>query len=83
MSQACVGSWGPRVESLKLWPAGIVAVHVSLLVGEAEVTFDPDIISATDVAKLLEGMGFSATLMEHAAKTHGKLDLRVRTESVC
>lgn len=37
------------------------------MVAQAEVTYDPDIISATDVAKLMEDMGFSSTLMEHAA----------------
>lgn len=55
---------------------------VSLMVGKAEVTYDPDIISATDVAKLIGDMGFSATLMAHAAMTHGKLDLRVSLQKV-
>lgn len=47
------------------------------MAGKAEVKYDPDIISASEVAKLIDDLGFSATLMEDAAKTQGKLDLRV------
>lgn len=52
------------------------------MAGKAEVKYDPDIISATEVAKLIDDLGFSATLMEDAAKTQGKLDLRVGPQHV-
>lgn len=47
------------------------------MAGKAEVKYDPDIISATEVARLIDDLGFRATLMEDAAETQGKLDLRV------
>ncbi|XP_056882868.1 copper-transporting ATPase 2 isoform X2 [Takifugu flavidus] len=56
---------------------GVAAVFVSLMAGKAEVKYDPDVISAAEVAKLIDDLGFRATLMEDAAKTEGKLDLRI------
>lgn len=52
------------------------------MAGKAEVKYDPDIIGAAEVAKLIGDLGFSATLMEDAAKTQGKLDLRVGPQQV-
>lgn len=47
------------------------------MAGKAEVTFDPDVISAADVAELIADLGFSATVVEAAAPNHSSLDLRV------
>lgn len=57
-------------------------MFVSLMAGKVEVKYDPDVIGATDVAKLIDDLGFNATLMEDAAMTPGKLDLRVRPHHV-
>lgn len=59
-----------------LWPAGVAAVFVSLMAGKAEVTYDPDVTGAGAVARLIEALGFCATVVEHAG-TPGRLDLRV------
>lgn len=50
---------------------------MSLIAGKAEVTFDPDMISAADMAELIADLGFSATVVEAAAPNHSSLDLRV------
>lgn len=47
------------------------------MAGKAEVTFDPDVISAADMAELIADLGFSATVVEAAAPNHSSLDLRV------
>lgn len=65
-----------------LWPSGIAAVFVSLMAGKAEVKYEPDVIGASDIAKLIEDLGFSATLMEHATVADGKLKLRVGLQHV-
>lgn len=50
---------------------------VSLMAGKAEVKYDPSILDAAAVTKLIEDLGFGAKLIEDNAVTHGKLDLTV------
>lgn len=47
------------------------------MAGKAEVTYDPDVLGAGDVARLIEDLGFSAALVEAGAAAAGTLDLRV------
>lgn len=49
---------------------------VSLMAGKAEVKYDSELLSAAAVTRLIEELGFGATLMENAV-AHGKLDLTV------
>lgn len=50
---------------------------VSLMAGKAEVKYDSELLSAAAVNRLIEELGFGATLMEDNAVAHGKLDLTV------
>lgn len=50
---------------------------VSLMAGKAEVKYDAELLSAAAVTRLIEELGFGATLMEDNAVANGKLDLTV------
>lgn len=47
------------------------------MAAKAEVTYDPDSIGAAGVARLIEDLGFGATVMDQAAANPGVLELRV------
>lgn len=55
---------------------------VSLIAGKAEVKYDSELLSAAAVTRLIEELGFGATLMEDNALAHGKLDLTVSPHSL-
>lgn len=52
------------------------------MAGKAEVKYDPEVVTATAVAQLIETLGFGATLVEDAAVAHGKMDLTVSVQRV-
>ncbi|XP_061841342.1 copper-transporting ATPase 2 isoform X2 [Nerophis lumbriciformis] len=66
-----------NIERSLLKHKGIISVLVSLMAGKAEVKYDPDVIDAPDVARLIEDLGFGASLLEDNVVTHGKLDLNI------
>ncbi|XP_061899473.1 copper-transporting ATPase 2 isoform X2 [Entelurus aequoreus] len=66
-----------NIERSLLKQKGIISVLVSLMAGKAEVKYDPDVIDAPDVARLIEDLGFGASLLEDNVVTHGKLDLTI------
>ncbi|XP_051799249.1 copper-transporting ATPase 2 [Acanthochromis polyacanthus] len=56
---------------------GIVSVLVSLMAGKAEVKYDPDVLDAAGVARLIQDLGFGAKLIEDEEATRGKLELTI------
>uniref|UniRef100_H3CZ42 Copper-transporting ATPase 2 n=1 Tax=Tetraodon nigroviridis TaxID=99883 RepID=H3CZ42_TETNG len=70
---SCVGNIERKLRS----HGGITAVFVSLMAAKAEVTYDPDSIGAAGVARLIEDLGFGATVMDQAAANPGLLELRL------
>uniref|UniRef100_A0A8C9TJY6 P-type Cu(+) transporter n=1 Tax=Scleropages formosus TaxID=113540 RepID=A0A8C9TJY6_SCLFO len=56
---------------------GVVSVLVALVAGQAEVKYDPRVLDAARIARLLEDLGFGAELIEDDAVTQGKVDLTV------
>ncbi|XP_023125408.2 copper-transporting ATPase 2 isoform X1 [Amphiprion ocellaris] len=56
---------------------GIISVLVSLMAGKAEVKYDPDVLDAAAVARLIQDLGFGAKLIEDEEATRGKLDLAI------
>lgn len=56
---------------------GVVSVLVSLMAGKAEVKFEPDVLDAAAVSRLIQDLGFGAKLMEDEEATRGKLDLAI------
>ncbi|XP_061745377.1 copper-transporting ATPase 2 isoform X2 [Nerophis ophidion] len=66
-----------NIERSLLKHKGIISVLVSLMAGKAEVKYDADVIDAPDVARLIEDLGFGASLLEDNVVTHGKLDLTI------
>lgn len=52
-------------------------MFVSLMAGKAEVRFEPDRIGASGVARLIEDLGFGATVLEQDAASQRRLELRV------
>uniref|UniRef100_A0A8C9UY00 Copper-transporting ATPase 2 n=1 Tax=Scleropages formosus TaxID=113540 RepID=A0A8C9UY00_SCLFO len=55
----------------------VVSVLVALVAGQAEVKYDPRVLDAARIARLLEDLGFGAELIEDDAVTQGKVDLTV------
>uniref|UniRef100_A0A8C9W0A7 Copper-transporting ATPase 2 n=1 Tax=Scleropages formosus TaxID=113540 RepID=A0A8C9W0A7_SCLFO len=53
---------------------GVVSVLVALVAGQAEVKYDPRVLDAARIARLLEDLGFGAELIEDDAVT--AFDLR-------
>lgn len=47
------------------------------MAGKVEVKYDSGVLDVVAVTRLIEDLGFGATLMEDNAVTHGKLDLTV------
>ncbi|KAL2088165.1 hypothetical protein ACEWY4_016993 [Coilia grayii] len=66
-----------NIERSLLKHTGVASVLVSLMAGKAEVRYDPEVLDAAEVAKLISSLGFGATFMETGAVTEGKLDLTV------
>lgn len=58
-----------------------MSVLVSLMAGKAEVKYDPGVMDATSVTRLIKDLGFGADLIEDNAMTHGKLDLTVSPQT--
>ncbi|XP_036401466.1 copper-transporting ATPase 2 [Megalops cyprinoides] len=54
---------------------GIVSVLVALMAGKAEVKYDPRVLDTARITRLIEDLGFGATLIEDNAVMDGKLDL--------
>ncbi|XP_029372161.1 copper-transporting ATPase 2 [Echeneis naucrates] len=66
-----------NIERNLLKHRGIITVLVSLMAGKAEVKYEPDVIDAAAVTRLIEDLGFGAKLIEDNAVTHGKLELSI------
>ncbi|XP_056157566.1 copper-transporting ATPase 2 [Lampris incognitus] len=66
-----------NIERNLLRHRGVISVLVALMAGKAEVKYDSDVINPAAVTRLIEGLGFGATLMEDSAITDGKLDLTI------
>ncbi|XP_062383431.1 copper-transporting ATPase 2 [Sardina pilchardus] len=66
-----------NIERSLLKHKGVVSVLVSLMAGKAEVRYDPLVLDAGQVSRLISGLGFGATLMESSAVADGKVDLSV------
>ncbi|XP_055083495.1 copper-transporting ATPase 2 [Periophthalmus magnuspinnatus] len=66
-----------NIERNLLKHKGILVVLVSLMAGKAEVKYCPDLISPIGIERLIQDLGFGATLIEDSSTTDGKLDLTV------
>uniref|UniRef100_A0A667XMJ9 Copper-transporting ATPase 2 n=1 Tax=Myripristis murdjan TaxID=586833 RepID=A0A667XMJ9_9TELE len=66
-----------NIERNLLKHKGIISVLVALMAGKAEVKYDSDVVNAAAVTRLIEDLGFGATLIEDNAVTQGKLDLTI------
>uniref|UniRef100_A0AAY4C3A1 Copper-transporting ATPase 2 n=1 Tax=Denticeps clupeoides TaxID=299321 RepID=A0AAY4C3A1_9TELE len=66
-----------NIERSLLKHRGVASVLVSLMAGKAEVRYDPRVLDAAGVSRLILDLGFGATLMEDSAISDGKLDLSV------
>ncbi|XP_053312296.1 copper-transporting ATPase 2 [Spea bombifrons] len=54
---------------------GIISVLVALMSGKAEVKYKPDRIQPSQIAQLIENLGFGATVMEDCTATDGSVEL--------
>ncbi|KAM5181761.1 copper-transporting ATPase 2 [Mantella aurantiaca] len=54
---------------------GIVSVLVALIAGKAEVRYIEDLIDPSDIAQLIENLGFGAVVLEECTATHGSIEL--------
>ncbi|XP_078078460.1 copper-transporting ATPase 2 [Mustelus asterias] len=54
---------------------GIYSVLVALMAGKAEVKYNPDVIQPTDIAELIQDLGFGATVMEGDVSSAGDFEL--------
>ncbi|XP_056418002.1 copper-transporting ATPase 2 [Hyla sarda] len=54
---------------------GIVSVLVALMAGKAEVKYITDQIEPTEIAQLIENLGFGAVVLEDCTATHGSIEL--------
>uniref|UniRef100_A0A452UYN7 Copper-transporting ATPase 2 n=1 Tax=Ursus maritimus TaxID=29073 RepID=A0A452UYN7_URSMA len=55
--------------------AGILSVLVALMAGKAEVKYNPEVIQPLEIARLVQDLGFEATVMEDYTGTDGDLEL--------
>lgn len=56
---------------------GILSVLVALMAGKAEVKYNPEVIQPLEIARLVQDLGFEATVMEDYTGTDGDLELIV------
>nr|DBA32557.1 TPA: hypothetical protein GDO54_000340 [Pyxicephalus adspersus] len=56
---------------------GIVSVLVALMAGKAEVRYRADWIEPSEIAELIENLGFGAVVLEDCTATHGSIELVV------
>ncbi|XP_075707880.1 copper-transporting ATPase 2 isoform X1 [Rhinoderma darwinii] len=54
---------------------GIISVLVALMAGKAEVKYIADQIEPTEIAQLIENLGFGAVVLEDCTVTHGSIEL--------
>ncbi|XP_066439758.1 copper-transporting ATPase 2 isoform X1 [Eleutherodactylus coqui] len=54
---------------------GIISVLVALMAGKAEVKYVADQIEPTEIAQLIENLGFGAVVLEDCTATHGSVEL--------
>ncbi|CAI9578482.1 unnamed protein product [Staurois parvus] len=54
---------------------GIVSVLVALMAGKAEVRYMEEWIEPSEIAQLIEGLGFGAVVLEDCTATHGSIEL--------
>ncbi|XP_044142465.1 LOW QUALITY PROTEIN: copper-transporting ATPase 2 [Bufo gargarizans] len=54
---------------------GIISVLVALMAGKAEVKYIADKIEPTEIAQLIENLGFGAVVLEDCTATHGSIEL--------
>uniref|UniRef100_A0A3Q2QTJ7 Copper-transporting ATPase 2 n=1 Tax=Fundulus heteroclitus TaxID=8078 RepID=A0A3Q2QTJ7_FUNHE len=66
-----------NIEKHMLRHRGIASVLVSLMAGKAEVKYDPALVDAAGVTRLIEDLGFGAKLLEDNAAAHGRVDLQI------
>ncbi|XP_032534827.1 copper-transporting ATPase 2 isoform X3 [Chiroxiphia lanceolata] len=56
---------------------GIVSVLVALMAGKAEIKYKPEFIQPFEIARLIQNLGFEATIIEDHAETEGHVDLLI------
>ncbi|XP_068123226.1 copper-transporting ATPase 2 isoform X2 [Hyperolius riggenbachi] len=54
---------------------GIVSVLVALMAGKAEVRYIAEQITPSEIAQLIENLGFGAAVLEDCTATHGSIEL--------
>ncbi|KAM9319864.1 copper-transporting ATPase 2 [Gastrophryne carolinensis] len=54
---------------------GIISVLVALMAGKAEVKYRADRIEPSEIARLIENLGFGAAVLEDCTATHGSIEL--------
>ena len=56
---------------------GVKQVRVSLMSQKADITYQPDLVSADDIVQRIINCGFGASLLEFAGGSqHGSVDLQ-------
>lgn len=75
--QSCVRSIEERVSSV----GGVHRIVVSLDENEAQVDLDPAVICATEVAAIIDDMGFEASVKDSTGQDGKTLGKTTRTES--
>ncbi|KFQ27468.1 Copper-transporting ATPase 2, partial [Mesitornis unicolor] len=56
---------------------GIVSVLVALMAGKAEIKYKPEFIQPLEIARLIQNLGFEATVIEDHAETEGNVELLI------
>ncbi|XP_075055167.1 copper-transporting ATPase 2 isoform X2 [Mixophyes fleayi] len=54
---------------------GIISVLVALMAGKAEVKYIANIIEPSEIAQLIENLGFGAVVLDGCTATHGSIEL--------
>uniref|UniRef100_A0A5F5PKA1 Copper-transporting ATPase 2 n=1 Tax=Equus caballus TaxID=9796 RepID=A0A5F5PKA1_HORSE len=54
---------------------GILSVLVALMAGKAEVKYNPEVIQPLEIARLIQDLGFEATVMEDCTGSDGDIEL--------
>lgn len=55
--------------------SGILSVLVALMAGKAEVKYNPEVIQPLEIARLIQDLGFEATVMEDCTGSDGDIEL--------
>ncbi|XP_066518942.1 copper-transporting ATPase 2 [Hoplias malabaricus] len=66
-----------NIERNLLKRKGIKSVLVALMAGKAEIKYDSEELDPAQIVKLINGLGFGASLMEEGGVSDGVLDLSV------